>query len=197
MDGTAQKSRPIFDATAPADPTDDGHVVYHGRVISVGDRVITTTYTGEYGDHTELRGVPEIWIVSPVGKELRFCAEVFRDCRAGHDVVIVGHRKENRILAVRNVSKGGVTYSAAMNDVVALGAVGTACVIVFFCCIGWFVSMLIFGDGRTDDSFIHKAGRIVTFWGAVYLGWSLPKRFRRRYNAKAEADRRHVLALLG
>lgn len=196
MNSTAQQSRPEMHAAAAVDPAEDNHIIYRGQVISVGDRVITSSYTGKYGGHTEVHGIPEIWLITPAGRELRFCDETLRECRAEHDLEIIGNLKRDCILAVRNASTGGVTYSSVMNDATPLGVLGTGCVVICFCCISWFVSMLLFGEPRRHDTFFQEAGRVAMFWGSIHAGWWVPRTFRRLYNAKAKAHRERLLTLL-
>lgn len=197
MDCTAQQSRNEFEGAAAAGPAEDDHIVYRGRVISVGDRVITSTYSGKYGGHTEVHGIPEIWIATPAGRELRFCDETLRECRIGHELVLLGDRRANRILAMRNVSTGSVVYSPKLTGVEPLGAVFTACLILFFCCVGWIMSRMFFGWPGSHDSFLAGVGRNAVFFGAIWLGWWLPRRMRMRYNLKAESDRQQIRTLLG
>ena len=73
-------------------------------MVSVADRVTSTTYSGQHGDHTTVDTVPEVWIADASGQEQRFCSAAMTQCRTGHEVLVISD--PSGVLGMGNLSTG-------------------------------------------------------------------------------------------
>ncbi|MFN3314822.1 MAG: hypothetical protein ACK46Q_15350 [Hyphomonas sp.] len=168
-------------------------VVCRGRVVSVADRVTSTTISGPNG-YTDINSVPEVWISDAEGKELRFCDITVADCRVGHEVAIVVDPAKSRLLSMRNLTTGQTRYAPSMADLPVnrrhiMSMVGVG--IILFC-ITWFITVAVFGDPWARKTIWQQNGPKLFYGVALYLSWWLPERGRRAINGRNDALRARI-----
>lgn len=168
-------------------------LIYRGRVVSIADRVTSTTVSESNG-YTSVDTVPEVWISNAHGQELRFCNVTVAYCRVGHEVVIIGDPAKDRVLSMRNLSTGDTRFAPALADrpfdgghLMDMGVAGA-----FFLGLAWFISLMAFGEAQMRDSFVDRTGPALLSGAALYLSWWLPERARLGRNRRNEALRARI-----
>lgn len=168
-------------------------VVCRGRVVSVADRVTSTTVSGPNG-YTDINSEPEVWIADAQGKELRFCDVTVANCRVGHEVAIVVDPAKNRVLSMRNLTTGQARYAPFMTDLpVNSGHIMTmvlAGIILFG--ITWVATVTVFGEPWARKTIWQQNGPTLFYGVALYLSWWLPERGRRAINGRNDALRTRI-----
>lgn len=164
--------------------------VYRGRVVSVADRVTSTTVSGQHG-YTSVNSVPEVWIADAHGQELRFIDVTLTDCRAGHEVVIVGDPAKDKVLSMRNLSTKQTWFSSSLTDLPFNGShlfsmIPTA---ILFCGIASFISFAMFGEAWSRRTWWEQTAPDLMFYAALALGCWLPEMGRTCINHRNEALR--------
>ncbi|RVV98381.1 hypothetical protein EKE94_05510 [Mesobaculum littorinae] len=180
----------------PRRPIDDCSLVtFRGTVVSVADRVTHQLRSGQHSS-SPVRSVPEVWIVDSEGHELRFCDETLGECRTGHEILIVGDGKSDRVLAMHNLSTAGTWFSTKVSDLpVNRSHVFTIiCLCVALTFMTWFVTLMLFGEPSYRDSFWEDLGRMLCYLSAVAVGWWGPEKARTRFNKRNAARRARIEA---
>lgn len=170
-------------------------VTFRGTVVSVADRVTHQLRSGQ-NSYSAVSSIPEVWIVDPEGHELRFCDETLDECRAGHEILIVGDRKADRVVAMRNLSTARTCLSATVSDLPVTGShvFTIICLCISLASMTWFATMILFGEPSYRDSFWEDLGRTLCYLGAVALGWWGPENARTGLNKRNAALRSQIEA---
>lgn len=168
--------------------------VWRGEVVSVGDRVTSTTYSGSNGVHTRVNAIPEVWIKDASGQETRFSHSPLAECRVGHEIVIVGDVAKDQLLGLRNLSTGQTWYSNDMDKLpVDAGIIlFTVALGVLFCGISWMLGIAIFGEVWGRKTWWQRTAPELLYYGALAIAVMIPERWRRNCNRRREALRTSV-----
>ena len=75
-----------------------------------GDRVTGGTIR-EGQRSADIHATPELWLRDGAGHELRFTGPLLDEARVGHEVVLVADRRQNMVVALRNLSAGRTFYA--------------------------------------------------------------------------------------
>ncbi len=187
MNKTAPWHRAFASRHRPVRPDRRRLAVYRGRVVSVADRVTSTTVSGPSG-YTSVNSVPEVWITDAHGQELRFCDHTLADCRTGHEVVIVVDPARDRVLSMRNLSTGENWFSGSLSDLpFDFGSILLLGCILFP--ITWIITLIVFGEPRGRMTAWGKTGPDLFYCIAFVLAWWLPEKGRLGVNRRNEALR--------
>lgn len=168
--------------------------VWRGRVASVADRVASTTYAGQNGDHTVVNAVPEIWISDANGQETRFSHHLLAECRVGHELVIVGDPAKDRLLGVRNLSTEQTWHSGYLNDLpVNRGHItGIVALGMILLSVAWVMSIAMFGEVYLRRTWWQRTAPNLLFYIALILAVLIPEKRRKRLNRRNEMLRAQV-----
>lgn len=172
-------------------------VSFRGRVISVADRITHHRGMGRHS-HSTISSLPEVWIADASGCELPFRDETLDHCRAGHEIVIIGDRGADRVLAMRNLSTTETWFSPTVSTLPVNGAhVST---IIFTCfslaCMTWFITMILFGEPSVRDSVWEDIGRTSCYLIAVAVGCWGPEKARTYANERTATLRAQIEATI-
>ncbi len=180
--------------TAPVTPDERPLTVWRGQVVSVADRVTSTTYSGKHRDHTRVSSLPEVWIADASGQEFQFTDLTLAGCRPGHMVVIVGDPAKNRVVGMANLTTGRTCYAPtlAILPVNAGHIMGMVVAAILFCGFAWFLSIAIFGEVRTRHSWWARTAPELMFYLALFFAWWMPEKLRQRVNRRTEALRARI-----
>lgn len=190
-DGTTPWRGTAASRHAPVPPDGRKLTVYRGRVVSVADRVTSTTYAGKHSDHTTVNTVPEVWIADASGQELRFSDVTVAACRPGHDVVIIGDPAKDRVLGMGNLTTGQTWYAPTLAHLpVNFGHIwGMGVAALLFCGFAWFLSIAIFGEIRARHTWWDRTAPELMFYIALFFAWWVPERLRHWFNRRSEGLR--------
>jgi hypothetical protein len=150
--------------------------IYQGTVVSVSERVSGATTTGTI---SSIHTMPEIWIATADGRELRFCARFLTECRVGHEVIIAADKATGEPLGMRNLTTDGSWHARHLSDPDPVGFGASACLAVAACCITWFITMLVFGEPRHRDTLWEQTGPLLFYAAAILAAFALPTRWHR------------------
>jgi hypothetical protein len=168
--------------------------VWRGRVVSVTDRVASTTYTRQNGDHTVVNAVPEIWISDANGHETRFSHHLLAECRVGHELVIVGDPAKDRLLGFRNLSTEQTLHSGYLNDLPVNGGhvISMVTVGILLCSVAWILSVAMFGEVWERRNWWQRTAPDLLFYIALILAVLIPEKGRKWFNWRTERLRAQV-----
>lgn len=193
MNKTAPWHRALASRHRPVRPDRRRLAVYRGRVVSVADRVTSTTVSGQHG-YTSVNSVPEVWIADAQGQELRFSDVTLEDCRVGHEVVIVGDPAKDKILSMRNLSTRPTWFSPSLTDLPFNGGHLFSMIptTILFCGIASFISFAMFGEAWSRRPWWEQTAPDLMFYAALVLGCWLPEMGRTWINHRNEALRTRI-----
>jgi hypothetical protein len=181
-------------AAAPTKLDKRSLTVHRGRVVSVADRVTSTTYSGKYGNHTSVNSVPEVWIADASGKERRFADVTLEACRPGHEVAIIVDPAKGQVLAMNNVSTGQNWYTPSLSHLpfnfAHVWGMGT--VALLFCGIAWFLSIAHFGEVHSRHTWWARTAPDLMFYSALALAWWVAEVLRNWFNRRSERLRARI-----
>ncbi len=165
--------------------------IHRGRVVSVGDRVTSTTYSGRQEDRTTVNTVPEVWIADASGKELRFTDATLAESREGHDVMVFCDRGRGNVVALHNLTTRQTWYAPKLIDcpfnAAHLFSMGLAAMI--FCSIAWLIVIGTFGEEWQRRTWWSRTAPDLIYLGALFLAWWAPEKGRRWINRRNAAWR--------
>lgn len=157
--------------------------VVRGHVVSTGQRVHSTTYKGS-SNRTEVVAIPEIWIKNSSGQEQRLAHGSLADCRVGQEVVVIGQKSKNDILAFRNMTTAETIFSREISKL-SVGMVqimSTLMLGVLLMGMAIFYSYGLYGEdwGRKtwQSQFVPQVLKIT----ALVLAVAIPEVVRRKVN---------------
>lgn len=162
--------------------------VWRGHVVSTGQRVQSTTYSGS-SSRTEIQSMPEIWVKDRAGQEFRFADYSLAESRVGHEVVIVGRRSKEDIMAFRNLTTGLTFYSRETKQA-SVSAVQIMCSVtlaILFAGMAWLHSFALYGEDWARKSWQSKFVPQVLQIAAFGLAFVIPEAIRRKIN-KGRSD---------